>query len=227
MGAFDGGEAYMSAIKILLAEDHCIVREGTRRLLERLQDVEVIGEAADGGEAVRLVDALDPNLVLMDVCLPGLNGIEATRLIKTHHPDTRVLILSAYADDHYVFPLLEAGADGYLLKTATSAELEKALRAVCAGEMALDPHLVGRVVARLNRRSTAHAEARQEGLTEREIQVLQLAAHGKANKQIGEALSLSPYTVQAHLRNIFAKLNVTDRTEAVAFAVAQGWISLR
>ncbi len=216
----------MSAIRVLLAEDHCIVREGTRRLLERLPDVEVVGEAADGRESARLANALEPDLVLMDVCLPGLNGIEATRLIKAHRPATRVLILSAYADDHYVFPLLEAGADGYLLKTATSNELERAIRAACAGEMALDPHLVGKVVARLNQHRTGHAEAKKEGLTEREIQVLQLAAHGKANKQIGEALSLSPYTVQAHLRNIFAKLNVTDRTEAVAMAVAQGWISL-
>lgn len=216
----------MDPIRILLVEDHKIVREGTRQLLEQAPDLTVIGEAADGGEAVRLATELSPDVVVMDVRLPVLNGIEATRVIKDQHPNMPILILSAYDDDRYVFPLLDAGANGYVLKTTSWAELAQAIRTVQAGEAALDPHIAHKVVERLTRRQRYQGKGMAEALTEREIEVLQTVAQGKGNREIGEALSISPHTVQVHVRNIFGKLGVNSRIEAVAYAVRQGWITL-
>ena len=216
----------MEPIKILLVEDHKIVREGTRQLLEQAPDLTIIGEAADGEEAVRLATELHPDVVVMDVRLPQLNGIEATKAIKDRHPDVLILILSAYDDDRYVFPLLDAGANGYLLKTASGAELARAIRTVQAGETALDPHIAHKVVERLTHRQRYQGRDMTEGLTDREVQVLQAVAQGKGNREIGEALFISPHTVQVHVRNIFGKLGVNNRIEAVAYAVRQGWITL-
>ena len=216
----------MDPIRILLAEDHKIVREGTRQLLEQAPDLTVIGEAADGEEAVRLASELHPDVVVMDVRLPRLNGLEATRAIKQQHPDLPILILSAYDDDRYIFPLLDAGASGYLLKTAGGTDLAKAIRTVHAGETALDPHVAHKVVERLTRKQLYRTEEMAEGLTNREIEVLQAVAQGKSNRETGEALCISPHTVQVHLRNIFGKLGVGSRVEAVAYALRQGWITL-
>lgn len=216
----------MSTVRILLVEDHKIVREGTRQLLELVPDFEVVGEAGDGVEALDLVDRLRPQVVLMDVRLPHMNGLEATRTIKQRHPQTLVLILSAYEDDYYVFPLLESGANGYLLKTASGSDLEMAVRTILRGETALDTHITHRVVQRLGRKQLYRSESMREGLTERELDVLRAAAMGKSNKEIAALLSISAGTVQVHLRNIYGKLNVNDRTEAVTFALGQGWISL-
>jgi NarL family two-component system response regulator LiaR len=213
-------------IKILLAEDHIIVREGTRQLLEQSQDMEVIGEASDGMEAVRLATDLHPDVVVMDVRLPRLNGIEATRTITSHSPEIRVLILSAYDDDSYVFPLLEAGASGYLLKTASGVELAEAIRLVFAGQKALAPRITAKLVNRLGGRGSYRAAGMPEGLTDREMEVLRAAAHGQPNKEIASALAISPQTVQVHLRNIFAKLGVDSRSQAVAYAIRRGWITL-
>jgi NarL family two-component system response regulator LiaR len=216
----------MDPIRILLVEDHKIVREGTRQLLEQASDLTVIGEAADGEEAVRLATELDPDVVVMDVRLPVLNGIEATKAIKVQHPDMPILILSAYDDDRYVFPLLDAGANGYVLKTTSWAELAQAIRTVQAGKTALDPHIAHKVVERLTQRQRYQGKGMAEALTEREIEVLQAVARGKGNREIGKALSISPHTVQVHVRNIFGKLGVSSRIEAVAYAVRQGWITL-
>ena len=216
----------MCPIRVLLIEDHKIVREGTRQLLERVSDFAVVGEAADGAEGVRLADALRPDVIVMDVRLPGLTGIEATKRIKACHPHMPILILSAYEDDFYVFPLLDAGANGYLLKTAGGAELERAIRTVCAGEMALDPHIAGKVVHRATQKQLYRGEGMYEGLTEREVEVLRAVARGQSNREIGEALFISPHTVQVHLRNIFGKLDVSSRTEAAAYALSKGWIDL-
>jgi NarL family two-component system response regulator LiaR len=213
-------------IKILLAEDHIIVREGTRQLLEQSQDMEVIGEASDGMEAVQLAADLHPDVVVMDVRLPRLNGIEATRTITSHFPEIRVLILSAYDDDSYVFPLLEAGASGYLLKTASGVELAEAIRLVYAGQKALAPRITAKLVNRLGGRGSYRAAGMPEGLTDREMEVLRAAAHGQPNKEIASALAISPQTVQVHLRNIFAKLGVDSRSQAVAYAIRRGWITL-
>jgi NarL family two-component system response regulator LiaR len=213
-------------ITILLAEDHKIVREGTRQLLEQAADFIVVGEASNGLEAVRLTRELRPNVVVMDVRMPDLNGIEATQAIKAEYPDVRVLILSAHDDDHYVFPLLDAGANGYLLKTASGAELAKAIRTVHGGTMALDPRIACKVVNRLARKQLYRSDDMVEGLTQRELDVLRGVAEGKGNKEIGEALFISTQTVQVHLRNVFSKLGVSSRVEAVVYAICQGWISL-
>jgi len=213
-------------IRILLVEDHKIVREGTRQLLELVKDFTVVGEASDGQEALEKVELIRPEVVIMDVRMPRLNGIEATRLICERYPGTHILILSAYEDDCYVFPLLEAGAKGYLLKTASGRELEFAIRTICQGETALDPHITHKVVQRLNRKQLYRGEGMCEGLTEREIDVLKAVAQGMSNKEIGKALNISAGTVQVHLRNIFSKLGVNGRTEAVTFAISQGWITL-
>jgi DNA-binding NarL/FixJ family response regulator len=217
----------MQPVKIVLAEDHEIVREGTRQLLERADDLLVVGEAGDGEEAVRLTVQLQPDIVVMDVRMPKLNGLEATRRIKSSHPLTRVLILSAYEDDQYVFPLLEAGADGYLLKTTNRTELIRAIRAVCAGRKVLDPLLTGKVVDQLSAKGQAHRRQElAEPLTEREVEVLRAVARGQSNKEIADALCISANTVQVHLRNVFGKLSVGSRTEAVTRALREGWIRL-
>mgnify|MGYP005845436109 CR=1 FL=1 len=214
------------SIRILLADDHKIVREGTRQLLEQSDDLIVVAEAATGEAAVRLCEELRPDVVVMDVHLPGINGIEATKLIRSKYPLIRVVVLSAYDDDRYVFPLLDAGANGYLLKTTSGANLADAIRSAFKGEMVLDPQISGKVISRLAHVRTYRAGAMPEGLTERELDVLRSVARGKSNKEIGEALGISTNTVQVHLRNIFGKLGVGDRTEAVAYAIRQGWIAL-
>ncbi len=215
-----------NAIRVLLAEDHDIVREGTRQLLEKAGDLSVVGEVGDGEEAVRLAETLKPDVVVMDVRMPKMGGLEATKRLKARFPRVKVLILSAYENDEYVLPLLEAGADGYLLKTSKGAELASAIRTVHAGRTALDPQLAGMVVRRLTSKQGYRAEGMAESLTGRELEVLQAAAKGMANKEIAEALSISFYTVQVHLRNIFGKLGVDNRTEAVTYGLAQGWIKL-
>ncbi len=213
-------------IKILLVEDHKIVREGTRQLLEQSPDLEVVGEAADGMEAVQLAADLHPNVIVMDVRLPRLNGIEATRTITARYPQTRVLILSAYDDDNYVFPLLEAGASGYLLKTASGAELAEAIRQVYSGQKTLSSRITAKIINRLGGRGSNRGMGMTEGLTDREMEVLRAAAHGQPNKAIASFLAISPQTVQVHLRNIFAKLGVDSRSQAVAYAIRHGWITL-
>jgi DNA-binding NarL/FixJ family response regulator len=213
-------------ITILLAEDHKIVREGTRQLLEQSSDMRVVGEAADGMEAVRLAAEMQPDVIIMDVRLPRLNGIEATRTITTHYPKIKVLILSAYDDDSYVFPLLEAGASGYLLKTSSGAQLAEAIRQVSAGQTALSPSISVKIINRVGGRQAYRTNNMPEGLTEREMDVLRAAAHGQSNKDIAAKLGISPQTVQVHLRNIFGKLGVGSRSEAVARAIQAGWITL-
>jgi DNA-binding NarL/FixJ family response regulator len=207
---------------VLLADDHDIVREGTRRLLERDLELQVVGEAADGEEAVRLAAELHPDVVVMDVRMPRLTGLEATKRIKGRSPTIRVLVLSAYEDNEYVFPLLEAGADGYLLKTTSGRELERAIHAVFGGQSVLDPQVTGKVVDHATHRAVGPVEA----LSGRELEVLQAVAAGLSNKEVGEQLAISTATVQAHLRNIFGKLGVDSRTEAVTYALEQGWIRL-
>ena len=217
----------MAVIRVLLAEDHDLVREGTRRLLEQNEDLLVVGEAADGAEAVRMADELDPDVVVMDVRMPVTNGIEATRAIKAAHPRSRVLVLSAHEDDSYVFPLLEAGADGYLLKTTNGQELAQAIRSLMQGQNVFDAGIMSKVVSHLSgKRRTYRSDDMAEELTEREIEVLRSLATGKSNKEIAEELFISAYTVQVHMRNIMGKLGVSNRTEAVGFALRHDWLGV-
>jgi NarL family two-component system response regulator LiaR len=214
-------------IKILLAEDHVIVREGTRELVQREPDMEVVGEADDGEEAVQLAGKLQPDVVIMDIALPKLNGIEATKQIKALYPATAVLILTAYDNDQYIFALLEAGAAGYLLKTVRGHELIDAIRAVSVGESVLHPKIARKVLSRFMPLATKPSEERvTELLSERELEVLKLAARGMSNKDIAEQLFLSVRTVQSHLANIFTKLDVGSRTEAILCGLRRGWFTL-
>ena len=218
----------MDKIRIIFAEDHVLVREGTRQLLDRQQDLEVVGEAADGIEGVELVKRFKPDVAILDIAMPRMGGIEATREIKKIAPQTSVLILSAYDDDQYVFALLEAGAAGYLLKDVSGDELVRAVRAVHAGEPVLHPAIARKVMARFAERNHGGPQPPADGvaLSERELDVLRLAARGMSNAEIGKELSLSSRTVQVHLTHVFAKLGVASRTEAVITGLRQGWFSL-
>jgi DNA-binding NarL/FixJ family response regulator len=216
----------MVKIRIVIADDHAVVRQGTRSLLEREPDLEVVGEAGDGEEAVKLIEQLRPDVALVDIAMPKLNGIEVTRQVKTRCPSTAVLILTAYDDDEYVFALLEAGAAGYLLKDVDSREVVKAVRAVHAGESVLHPVIARKVISRLvSPASKGEAEKPAVELSPRELEVLKLAARGISNADIANELFISARTVQGHLSSIFNKLSVSSRTEAVFQAVKRGWLS--
>lgn len=216
-------------IRILLVEDHAVVREGTAELLNRQIDMEVVGEAGDGAVAVELAAKLKPDVILMDVQLPVLDGIAATRQIKAKQPTIAVLALTAHDEDQYVFALLEAGAAGYLLKSVRGTELIEAVRAVFRGEAALHPTIAKKLLGRFAIKQEPSKQdliPPAENLTERELEVLRLAGSGLSNKEIADRLVLSPRTVQAHFANIFAKLEVGSRTEAVLQGLKRHLISL-
>ncbi|MBN2462351.1 MAG: response regulator transcription factor [Dehalococcoidia bacterium] len=217
----------MKKIKILIADDHAFVRESTRRILEQESDLEVIGEAGDGEEAIRLATSFKPDVAIIDIAMPKLDGIEATRQIKTLCPAITVLILSAYDDDQFVFSLLEAGAAGYLLKSVRGQEIVDAVRAVYSGESVLHPAVARKVLNRFARPSAeVDTKKSSELLSDREMEVLKLVTKGLSNKDIADELCLSVRTVQGHLANIFNKLQVSSRTEAVVHALKQGWVTL-
>lgn len=207
-------------MQVLLAEDHKMVRQGTRLYLESM-GVEVVGEATNGREAVMLAGELQPDVIVMDIHLPELTGVEATRRIRHDHPDIRILVLTAYDDPAYVHALLEVGADGFILKTAELAELFKALEEVAVGGKAYDAETLARV-----RQHQTDMSVQVEGLTNRELDVLMEASQGKTNKEIGKALFISDRTVQGHLKNIYQKFGVATRTEAVTVALQHGFISM-
>jgi len=216
----------MSKIRIVIADDHAVTRQGTCSLLEREKDLDVVGEAADGEEAVKLIEQLRPDVAIIDIAMPKLSGIEVTRQIKPHCPSTAVLIFSAYDNDEYIFALLEAGAAGYLLKDVDSREVIEAVRAVHAGESVLHPVIARKVISRFRPPATMRGEEKPAAeLSERESAVLKLAARGMSNKDIATELTISARTVQGHLGSIFNKLGVGSRTEAIFQAVKRGWLS--
>ena len=217
----------MNKIKVIIADDHALFREGTHSLINQEKDMEVIGEASDGDESIKLVSKLRPHVVLMDIAMPRVNGIEATRRIKADFPSTAVLILTAYDNDQYITALLEAGAAGYLLKNVSGSDLVNAIRAVHAGEAVLHPTIAKKVFSRLGsvgRDTDTHKQL--DDLSEREMEILRLAAKGMSNQDIAAQLFLSRRTIQAHLANIFRKMDVGSRTEAVLLALKKNWLGL-
>ena len=211
-------------IRVVLADDHAVVRKGIRDFLEDAGDIEVVAEAADGEEALRLVAEHGPDVAVLDIRMPHMTGVEATRRISTDHPQVRVLVLSSYDDDPYVFALLDAGASGYVLKTASGEEIVRAVRTVHSGESALSPEVASKVVRQAMSHRPDGAAGQIEILTGRELDVLRLAAHGNTNRAIGRELGISHRTVQGHLANTYGKLGVNSRTEAVTEALRRGWI---
>jgi DNA-binding NarL/FixJ family response regulator len=208
-------------IRVLLADDHHIVREGIRQLLESASDLQVVAEAGDGEEAQALIEQHKPDVAVLDIQMPKISGIEVTRWVRAHLPEVGVLILTAYDDDPYVIAVLQAGANGYVLKTASTEELIQAVRDVYEGKSALDPAVTRKLMSSLFKRPEKNPV---EPLTDREMDVLRLAAKGFTNKAIGMQLNISDRTVQGHLAHIFAKMQATSRTEAVMRGVSLGWI---
>ena len=207
-------------IRVLIADDHAIVRKGIRALLATEADIEVVGEAADGKEAVEKAERLHPDVILMDLVMPGMDGIEATRRITTRQPETRILVLTSFAEDEKVFPALKAGALGYLLKDAGPEELVRAIRQVYCGESSLHPAIARKVLQELSR--PPEQPLTPEPLTERELEVLRLIAKGKSNREIAEELVISEATVRTHVSNILGKLQLASRTQAALYALREG-----
>ena len=214
-------------IRVIVTDDHPLLRDAMRNTLVMQEDIEVIGEASDGEEAVKLSSELKPDVVIMDIVMPKLNGIEATKRIREMNPDTAVLILTAYDDDRYVIGLLEAGAAGYLLKSARGQALVDAVRTVNAGESVLHPAIIAKVLKYgVRTRAQVGEYGSREPLSDRELEVLELAARGMSNKDIAKELFLSVRTVKAHLSSIFNKMDVASRTEAIFKGVREGWLTL-
>ncbi|MDH6576573.1 response regulator transcription factor [Kitasatospora sp. MAP5-34] len=214
----DGGAR---PIRVLVADDQTVVREGIVMLLGLLPGIEVVGAAADGEEAVRLVERHAPDVVLMDLRMPRCDGVEATRRIRAAHPGTEVVILTTYADDDSLFPALQAGARGYLTKDAGGEEIARAIADVRSGAAGLSPQVQRRLLERLSATPPGPAEL-PDGLTAREAEVLALIADGLSNAEIAQQLFVSPATVKTHINNLFAKTAVRDRAQAVAYAFRHG-----
>ncbi|HEU5318991.1 MAG TPA: response regulator transcription factor [Chloroflexota bacterium] len=220
------GEAPAGRIRVLIADDHSIVRAGVRMLLEAQPDMDVVGEAADGREALTLARQVQPDVVLMDITMPRMSGLDATREVLRASPRTRVLVLTMHGTDEYFFRLLDAGASGYLLKEGAPADLVAAVRAVHAGGAFIHPALTRRLLgAYLGHAANAGEEqALLERLSERELDVLRLIAEGCTSQEIGDRLFLSVNTVQTHRRHIMEKLNLHDRSQLVRYAMRAGLI---
>ena len=212
-------------IHVLLADDHAVVRKGIREFLEEEGDISVVAEAADGQQALALAQELTPDVVVLDIQMPGRNGIDVTRALRAAGSTVAILILTAYDDDPYIMAGIQAGANGYVLKSAAPEEIVRAVRVVHAGQSAVDPAVAAKLMAYLGgQHRPAPAGPVVEPLTDRELEVLSLAAQGLTNRAIGHQLGISDRTVQGHLANIFGKMSVSSRTEAVMTAVKLGWI---
>ncbi len=217
----------METIKIMIVDDHTVVRDGLSAMLGRQEDFTIVGEAQNGLEAIEKTKDLNPDVILMDLRMPELTGVEAMRRIREDDPDAKFIVLTTFDSDEYIFDAIEAGAKGYLLKDASRDDLFKAVRAVHRGESLIEPGVAAKILNRLAQLSRQSAEpASVDVLSERELEVLQLMAKGSANKEIAASLSISESTVKTHVANIFQKLEVNHRTEAVTQALQKGIIKL-
>jgi two-component system response regulator NreC len=217
----------MSQMRVLIADDHVIVREGLRALLEAQPDIQVVGEATDGEEAVNRTREVQPDIVLMDITMPGMNGLEATRQIRQYNPDVKILVLTMHEGDEYFFKFLEAGASGYFVKGGSSTELVSALRAVWHGDVFLYPTMAKKLLSDYLQRVKAGQDKQSyDGLTNREREIVKLIAEGHTNQEIADLLVLSIATVQTHRAHIMAKLGLRSPTELVKYALRRGFITL-
>ncbi len=214
----------MDPITVLLIDDHRVVRQGLRDFLELQEDIEIVGEASSGEEGVQLARELIPDVVLMDLVMPGIDGVEATRQLKAVSPSTRVIVLTSFADDDKVFPAIKAGAISYLLKDVSPEELAHAIRAAQRNEAVLHPEVAARLMQEFS--APRPDEAPVEQLTPREMEVLRLIARGKSNKEIADALIVSEKTVKTHVSNILSKLHLADRTQAAIYALRKRIVAM-
>lgn len=209
-------------IRVLIVDDHAVVREGLRTFLALQEGIEVVGEAADGEQAVRQAVELAPDVILMDLVMPGLDGVGAMRALRDRAPNTRVIVLTSFLDDDRLLPALQSGAAGYLLKDVEPSELARAVRSACADEALIDPTVAARLLRRLGEGGPRLGAPEPEQLTRREREVLELVALGHSNKRIALELGIAEKTVKTHVGHLLAKLGVTDRTQAALLAVRHG-----
>jgi NarL family two-component system response regulator LiaR len=219
------GATVGDTIRVLVADDHAIVRKGICALLATEPDIEVIGEARDGMEAVAQAQKAEPDVILMDLVMPGTDGLEATRQISARQPQARILVLTSFAGDDQIFPAIKAGALGYLLKDSEPEQLVQAIQQVYRGESSLHPSIARRLLRELSSPSERGPDT--DSLTEREIEVLRLVAQGQSNREIADGLTISEATVRTHVSNILSKLNLCSRTQAALYALREGLASLQ
>ena len=212
-------------IRILVVDDHTIVRKGIRALLAEIEDIEVLGEASTGQEAITRAESLNPDVILMDLVMPEMDGIEAIRHISIHQPKARILVLTSFAADDKVFPAIKAGALGYLLKDSDPADLVRAVRQVHRGEPSLHPSIARKVLQELSQ-PVSHTPA-PEPLTDREVEVLRLLAKGLGNQELADQLVIAEVTVRTHVSNILSKLHLANRVQATLYALREGLTSLQ
>jgi DNA-binding NarL/FixJ family response regulator len=213
----------MSAIKVLIVDDHNLVREGLKAVFDQGNEVEVVGEAGSGEEAVEMVDKVKPDVVLMDISMPGMNGIQATKLIREKYADAKVVMLTMLDQEGYVYEAVKAGATGYMLKNTSSDDLVNAIQTVFEGKALLHPDATAQLLKEFV--TLADNKAKDYGLSSREMEVLQLLSEGNTNKEIAKALWISEQTVKTHVAHIFDKLGTSDRTETVATALRNGLVA--
>jgi len=216
----------MKKIRVLVADDHTIVRDGICALLALVRDIEVVGEASNGSEALKMVRELEPDVVLMDIAMPNMGGLEATRRICKEFPGTKVIALTQYDDKEFVLPVIEAGASGFISKVAASSELASGIRSVCQGDSYLSPTVAKVLVDDYQHRGKEDSLDSYSKLTEREREVLQLVAEGYTTKEIAQALVISPKTIEGHKTRLMAKLGIHNRVDLIKYALRRGIISV-
>ena len=216
----------MKKIKVVVADDHTILRQGIKALLDNQEEIEVVGEAKDGREAIKAIEELLPDVILMDIAMPGLNGLEATRRIKKKFPRTKVVVLTMHTNEEYIFQILNAGADGYLVKETAFQDLISAINSVHRGEAFMSPSISKKVMTDYIQRAQGEEKVGFDTLTTREREILQLVAEGNSNKKIAEVLFISPKTVETHRAHIMDKLNIHDRAGLIKYAIRKGMINL-